>query len=129
MKASCGKCGARPSNMKCTDTYVMGGFKISIYHCLLCGDMTELRMPQPDRRPVAPSVSAKKSNNHHQRSANCTVVGCDGKYAPRYSKYRMCMAHSKIMSQYNCGKIKIAPFIKEADVWIENPDRKKGQKS
>jgi hypothetical protein len=115
--------------MEHTDAYVVGGLKIDIFRCLLCGDMTELRKPRPDRRPVAPSVAPAKKNKHHERSATCTVVGCDDKYAPRYSKYRMCMAHSKIMSQYNCGKIKVAPFIKTGDAWIENPDRQKGQKS
>jgi len=124
-KPTCAKCGAKSGNLERTEGYVLGGMKLMILRCLLCGDQQEIRIPPPKDRPFKPNaVTVRMNNKHHAKTETCKVVGCSNKYSPVYSKRDMCAKCSKFMSN-RLGYGAPAPFIRQGDVWVQNPNSKK----
>lgn len=133
MAIECNNCHAGVTALEWFVEVLQSGVKQQVVRCTLCGWRVQRWDPSQEmtrefkRREKKIKQPAKQ---HQEKTAPCTVVGCDAMYAPMHSKRNMCKVHSKIMSQWiYCGMKTEPPYLQRGDVWIENVNRgkKKGQ--
>ena len=124
MSDICGKCGATGGNLETTHEYIMGGLRVPVTRCVLCGERWYPQQTAPCRAidPPQPHVQASPA----KETSPCKVLCCDGEYrATPQTKWPFCKTHLKRMENWKKRGMKTPPPMiqPEPGVWIDNPAR------